>query len=164
MTKHHIFKQVAITIVALVSIGAVVPATTASAKTRTTPTELRGIWIRSIGDAGYTQYHINKGTFWYSYGGIYHLGKWDRDGAKTLKLGSKVKKNKMFTISKKDKKGYRILRASTNEDSQLRLKIKKVKVNKKVRMRITQQFSQSNETHNYFEATKHWEAKNNWNF
>lgn len=161
MVKHRCLKQLAITVVALVSLGATVPATTVSAKARTTPTELRGTWIRFIGDSGYTQYHINKATFWYAYGGIYHLGKWDRAGAKTLKLGTKVKKNKTFTISKKNKNGYRILRASTSMDTNLKLKVKKVKVNKKIRLRITNQYQ---ETHNYFKATKHWESKNNLNF
>lgn len=136
------------------------PGTTASAKARTTPQELRGVWIRSIGDSGFMQYHIGKNTFWVNYG-MYNSGKWDRNGGRTVKLGSKVKKNKMFTLSKKNKKGYRTLKYLLSNDDSGKMKLKKVKVNKKVRLKITDVYG---ETHNYFKVTKHWEVKNDMHF
>ena len=160
MAKHQSLKRLAIAVVALVSVGVTVPARTASAKAQTTPAEFRGVWIRSIGDSGYMQYHFSKTTFWENYG-MYNLGKWERNaGSRKVKLGSKVKKNKTFTLSKKDKQGYRTLKFSTSVSAG-KLKIKKVKVNKKTRLRIKNQSYK--ETHNYFKATKHWEVKNDLN-
>ncbi|AYM01911.1 hypothetical protein [Levilactobacillus yiduensis] len=155
-------RQVGVVLVALVSLGAAAPATTADAATRTVPQALRKTWFAWGGESGLHRVKITAKTLTDSFG-LYQHGKWVINGTQhTLRLGKKVKKNKTFTISKKpDKKGFYTLRVKftysdgTLQDGNVTRKIKRIKVKGKTRLKIQLRFPKTGtRTDTYLPITK----------
>lgn len=171
MTHECGLKKIGISVATMVALAALMPVT-ASAKARVVPKEVQGTWIHWNGDPNsgwfprepiYSQLHLMKQTMWFSDGGVYLNGKWTRCGAHTLKLSNKVKKNKTFTLSKRDKAGYRTVKFNDTASTINQLKVKRVRVNKKSRLRM--KFYEngqvdSKKTANAFRPSKTWLLNN----
>jgi len=122
-------RQLCLVVMTVLMVGTVFPATQGFAKERTTPTSFRGEWFHVDGEVP-LYLKITKHTLKITVG-MYYKGRWGNKQDKTLKLAKKVKKNKTFTISKKNKAGYRTVRLNNllvgGKNGFMLLKVKKGK-------------------------------------
>lgn len=138
MNSKKTIKSLAVMGVIVTLSGLVATPVTARAKTRTTtPTALRGEWFQTADEVPH-YLKVTKKTLRLTLGAYSKKNKaWGVKNDRVLHLGKKVKKNKTFTITKRNKQGYYTINIKQSDyGSNESLMLKPTKKGKKTILKV----------------------------